>query len=170
LFVGPALDEPYASSFGEDTAVLAPADWTCLAAIGVNGGNGFVVAPKEHRLVPSVPAPDRGAMVSVVNDRLMHGSMGYDVACEVFADDEVLVTALHSEYPEEHCGVPKGRKVRRVGARVAVFADADGTHGAAVIDYRKWGRITVMTCRPGSGLGPAACEDIVADYVARNAK
>jgi hypothetical protein len=67
------------------------------------------------------------------------------------------------------CALPAGRTVARVGTHVSTFLDADA-RGAGRVDYviptAEDGQLSILTCRPTTGLSGGLRHDR-RDYAAR---
>ena len=88
--------------------------------------------------------------------------------CWVSSDLEVRAIAARLGM---ECAVPPGRRLTHIEAHVSTFVDADGARGAGWLRLPSAGRgdgqISVLTCRPTTGLTAADCDTIIADYAAR---
>jgi hypothetical protein len=154
----------YAATTDERYVVLGPKGWTCSAEVAADGSNGFGVAP------PGPTGAGRGA-INIGNDFLWHGGVGSPVACSV-SDDPAVRSYIEANFPVFGPCPKAGRTLTRVDAHVTTFVDADGARGAAWIVLPSSGKgddgkISVLTCEPGSGLTATDCGVIIADWVAR---
>jgi hypothetical protein len=159
------------SSFAATTdptyEVLGPNTWSCDTILYNDGRSAVgVFDPAIAGAVPDIGT----APIAVDNDWLWHGGVGSVAACSVF-DEPALVHRV-TQYNSRYLPCPRaGRTVTPVDAHVATFVDADGARGAGrmVLPSAQGGdgSISVLTCRPTTGLTAAECDTIVADFVAR---
>jgi hypothetical protein len=144
---------------------LGPKSWSCLTQFAQDGNNDVVLYP-PGAYPGRVPSLDE-APIAVDDDWLWHGL--FPLSCQVSNLPAVLAHAAHVGMP---CALPSGRRLTQVDTHVSTFVDTDGTQGAAWLRLPSSadgvdGLISVVTCRPTTGLTAAECGTIVDDYIAR---
>jgi hypothetical protein len=152
--------------------VLGPDAWLCHADVS-DAGFTMVIYPPDNR--PNVdftwPTPDTAAVV-VENDTLADPS-GLSLACSVFHGSTVAKVAVEAQTAFDLPCDPTGRTVTPAGTKAITFLYPNSDRGsvrllppgsAGAVD----GRISVLSCRPSTGLISAAeCDAIIADYATR---
>jgi hypothetical protein len=159
----------FASLSDPKYVALGPRSWACRTQFSADGDNLTAVydpASFDKTVDALLQAP-----IAIDNDWLWHGGIGSATACSIF-DDPALVQYVTQLYPQYLPCPIAGRTVTRVNEHVSTFVDADGARGVGgmVLPASRNiddGSISVLTCRPTTGLTAADCDTIVADYAAR---
>jgi hypothetical protein len=146
--------------------VLGPKSWSCQLPLDHNALVVYDPAATGGRVATVDEAP-----ITVENDGLWD-DLGALLACSVFDDPAVTQFMVRVNAGCLSQRTPR-RTVTRVDAHVATFVDADAAHGVGWMQLPSSknatdGHISVLTCRPTAGLTVAACDTIIADFIARN--